>query len=241
MDVLFAWILSFMTTFAPPGRKVVYPEAAETQEEAVARYESITKDVVTVVYNPSTKPLFTGPNGRAQTVSVVLSIMDHEASFMKNVDYGLGKYARGDGGRSFCMMQIKTGTGKTIPWNTAHDRPIKWNDPEEEIFRGYTGEELIADRKLCIQEGLKILRLSFGQCHGLPLEDRLRSYASGNCNDGAAASHNRMNTAMNWFAGSYGKTGLTDAKVEAALNKAHFFDKPADPDAKKVTDLLSQE
>jgi len=240
MDV-FAWILSFIMLVAPPGRKVHYQDAVETQEESVARYQSIAHDVVAVVYDPATKPLFKGPDGRARTVSVILSIMFHESSFMKNVDYGLGKYAKGDGGRSVCMMQIKVGAGRTMPWNTVWDRPIKWNDREEEIFRGYTGDELIQDRKLCISEGLKILRLSFGQCGKLPIEDRLRSYASGNCEEGAAASHNRMNTAINWFFKNY-KKDLADDKVMSMLNHSGFFaPKVLDSDEKKGTDLLSQE
>jgi hypothetical protein len=216
VNVVFAWIFSFIVAVAPPGRKVYYPEAQETQQEAEARYMSIAQDVVSVVYAPGMKPLFRGPSGRAQTVSVILSVMFHEGSFMKNVDFGLGKYARGDGGRSWCLMQIKVGNGKTMPWNIVHDRPKRWNDPPEEVFNGYTGEELVHDRKLCISEGLKILRLSFGQCSKLPMEDRLRSYASGSCEKGEDASRNRMRQAMNWFAKTYTKQ-LDDATVMSTL------------------------
>jgi len=213
---VFSWILAFIVWASPPGHKIPYPEGQETVEEAMERYNSIVNDIIAVVYNPDTKPLFRGPDGRARTVAVILSVMSHESGFMKHVDYNLGKYGRGDSGRSWCMMQIKVGKGRTMPWNIVHNRPPKWNDPAEEVFKGYTGEELIQDRKLCISEGLKILRLSFGQCSKLPLEDRLRSYASGNCDDGAAASHNRMNTAMNWFNKSYSKE-LSDEKVMASL------------------------
>jgi len=241
---VFAWILSFFVAFAPPGRKVPYKDAIETKEQSLARYESIAHDIVAVVYDPATKPLFRGPDGRARTVSVILSVMHHESSIMRHIDLNLGPYARGDGGRSWCMMQIKVGKGKTLPWNTKHDRPIRWNDPESEIFRGYTGPELIADRKLCISEGLRILRLSFGQCSKLPIQDRLRSYASGNCQEGEAASHNRMNTAMGWFAKSY-RPELADARVMSWLEEDQDFffaplPKPKDPDEQKILSLLTQ-
>src|SRR4051812_20510026 len=114
LKMVTAWILSFMVTAAPPGRKVYYPEGQETKEEALTRYEEIAQDIVDVVYSPHTKPLFTGPNGRAQTVTVILSVMLHESAFMKHVDRGLGKYARGDHGASWCSMQLRIGDGKTL-------------------------------------------------------------------------------------------------------------------------------
>lgn len=212
-----SWILSFMTKVAPPGRKVYYPEGQETVEDATTRYKAIANDIIYVVYNPKTKPLFKGPNGRSRTVSVILSVMFHESAFMRHVDYDLGKYSRGDSGQSWCMMQLRIGEGRTMKWNLAEDRPIAWNDPKEDIFNGYTGEELIQNRQLCIGEGLKILRLSFSVCGKLPIEDRLRSYASGSCEKGADASHNRVRTAMQWFASSF-KSQFTDLQVVNALD-----------------------
>lgn len=216
-----AWILSFMVTAAPPGRKVYYPEGQETKDEAVVRYEAVAQDIVDVVYSPHVTPLFKGPNGRAQTVSVILSVMLHESSFMRHVDLGLGKYARGDHGQSWCSMQLRIGEGKTMRWNIKHDRPVAWNDPKEEIFDGYTGDELIANRKLCISEGLHILRVSFGGTKGLPLDDRLRVYASGDRNKGAEASRNRMRTAMQLFAKTTKTRDFTDADVMHLLAESH--------------------
>lgn len=214
MDVLSsvtAWLVSLMVMAAPPGRKIYYPEAQETETEALVRYQSIAKDITEVVYSPETKPLFKGVDGRARTASFILSIMSHESAFMKHVDYNLGKYARGDQGKSWCSMQILIGTGRTKSWNTKYDRPALPNDPEDQVREGYSGEELIADRKLCISEGLKIVRQSFYACGNVPIQERLRSYASGSCEKGLQASKNRVNTAL-FFYGKF-KRDFTDDQV----------------------------
>lgn len=214
LDIVTAWILSFIVSVAPPGRKVYYPEGQETREEAEIRYRDITKDVVEVVFDPEVKPLFAGPTGRARTISVVLSVMFHESSFMKHVDYNLGKYARGDEGKSWCLMQIKIDQegGRTLPWNKVKNRRPLWGDLPEDIEQGYTGEELIADRKVCIREGMKILRTSFSSCRHLPLNERLRQYASGSCEKGGDASKNRMNGAIRWYDKSF-KNQFKDQQV----------------------------
>jgi hypothetical protein len=215
LETVTAWILSLIMTSAPPGRKIYYDEGQETIEEATARYESIAEDVIAVVYDPATIPLFKGSTGRARTVSVILSIMLHESSFMRHVDYGLGKYSRGDNGQSWCLMQLRIGNGRTMRWDTVRGRPAAIGDHSEGIFEGYTGEDLVSDRKICIREGLKVLAVSFGGTYGLPLEDRLRVYASGSRDKGGDASHNRMNLAVKWF-NKYHKT-IRDAEVMQEL------------------------
>jgi len=215
MEAVIAWILSFIVTAAPPGRQTFYTEAQETKEVALARYESIAQDIVEVVYDPNTKVLFGGPNGRARTASVVLSIMLYESGFMSNVDYGVGKFARGDNGNSWCLMQLNIGSGRTLKWNVKHDRPVKWDDKAEDIVDGVTGPEMVKDRKKCIREGLKGLRLSFASCRGmnLPLDQRLRVYGSGSCNGAAKASALRMNTAIKFFIDSKEKRPFVDDDI----------------------------
>jgi hypothetical protein len=217
MEMVLAWVLSLIVAAAPPGR-VTYPEARETKEETTARYQQIAKDVVEVVYDSTTKPLFGGPHGRSQTVTVILAIMLYESGFRKDVDFNLGKYARGDSGDSWCLMQINIGTGRTRPWNTVKDRPAIAADDPDDVFEGYTGEELIADRKTCIREGIKVVRLSMAECASLPLDQRLRSYASGSCEKGALQSSVRMGTAINWF--EHKKRGFRDVDVVNLLKSA---------------------
>jgi len=217
MDAVIVWIMAFIMAVAPPGRKLYFPHAQETKQEATARYNEISRDIVEVVYDPNVKPLFRGSTGRARTVSVILSIMLHESGFRRDVDLNLGKYARGDKGNSWCLMQLNVGTGRTLKWNKKHNRKVRWDDPPEEIHPGYTGAELIADRKLCIREGLRVLRLSMGGCRKLPLNQRLRAYASGNCQNGAKQSETRMGTAMRWYRRSRSKRKFVDSDILASV------------------------
>jgi hypothetical protein len=212
-----SWIVGIISKAAPPGRKIYYPEGQETIEDATARYESIADDLIQVVYDPKTPPLFKDVNGRARTIAVILGVMFHESGFMRQVDYGLGKAGRGDHGQSWCSLQIKIGKGKTLKWNTKYNRPVRWNDPKDEIFNGYTGPELVNNRQLCISEGLKIMKLSFGGTTGLPIEDRLRIYASGKRDDGVEKSHSRMKTALTFYSTSAKNRPFTDEDVMQAL------------------------
>jgi hypothetical protein len=199
LELVKIWILAFIVNTSPPGLHTVAPEGREAVEVAQARYDSIVEDLVEFVYDPITKPLFRGSQGRARTLSVMLAVMKHESEFHRQVDYGLGKYGRGDDGKSWCLMQIKIDKDRTRPWNAVHNRQPKWGDPPEEIHAGYTGPELLEDRKLCFEIGLRILRSSFATCRKSPFENRLSVYAAGNCTDGIAASRNRMTTERRWW------------------------------------------
>lgn len=203
MEPVIAWILSFIVSVAPPGRTTYYPEAQETKVEATARYTSIANDIAEVVYDPNTKPLFGGKWGRARTVTVVLGIMLYESGFMKNVDYGVGKYARGDQGNSWCLMQMNVGNGRPWSqaggWNVRQDRPWRFGDKAEDLVEGASGLEMVKDRRKCITEALRLIRLSFQSCRKNPLKERLNAYTSGNCKSGSKGSRIRMTAAIKFF------------------------------------------
>lgn len=205
MDIVIAWIIAIMVSVSPVGRAQYAKEAKESREETTERYESIAKDLAEVVYDPAEKPLFSGPNGRAKTALVLLAISNYESGgYRRDVDFNKGKLARGDGGKSWCMMQILLGTpnseGKTrrrvivtpgggYEWTT---------DPT----KGWGGEDLIEDRKKCFRTGLSMARVSFNACGGsqASLKDRLKLYASGNCStEGENASRIRMGLAKHWM------------------------------------------
>lgn len=194
-----AWILSFITTAAPVGRPQPVPE---TPEETKARYEAIAWDLADVVYDPMNPSLFEGEDGRSKTAAVLLSIMKHESDFRRDVDLNLGSVSRGDRGRSWCMMQINIGKGQTKPWNYTKGRFAypKEMDSDDVIQDGWTGEELIQDRRKCILTGLRIAKTSMDACKSLPLEDQLRVYASGSCAKGGRASRARMKGGLSWYA-----------------------------------------
>lgn len=219
MHVFILWVMMFITMHAPPGRPQFIEEAKETKEEATARYESIGTDIHEVL--KTDKPLFGGKHGKARTTAVILSLMLHESGFRKDVDTGIGTQARGDHGNSWCMLQQNVGRGRTLAWNIKQDRPAYAIckpeqvsstrypcDQADDVHPGYTGPELVADRKNCIRAGLRAMRMSFAACRSLPTADWLRSYASGSCTGGSEASARRMNLAMTWFSNHRPETDI---------------------------------
>jgi hypothetical protein len=211
VNAVIAWLLTFMVAVAPVDRKQYYPDAMETKEDAEARYNSIASDITAVVWSTENPPLFAGDDGRAKTAAVVMSIMTHESGFRRDVDYGLGRAGRGDSGNSWCLMQVKTGNGRTATWNRVKHRFAMWNDPPDELVQGWTGPELVADRKKCITAGYRIMSASFSACRGLPVSGWLRVYASGSCEAGAPESEHRMNMGINWF--NNHRPPFTDAEI----------------------------
>lgn len=201
MKLIIAWIVAFIVAKAPPGRPQYIPEARETVEEAEARYESIAHDIAEVVYDKSEAPLFKGLDGRVRTAAVVQSIMLHESGFRRDVDRGIGKLSRGDGGKSWCSMQIQL--GKARPDGHTQQRIIL--DPDGTYHfafdgkSGIGGEDLVRDRKVCIRAGLHLMRKSFTSCTRGPVEHRLSLYASGECDRGNEASARRMTSALRWY------------------------------------------
>jgi hypothetical protein len=227
-----AWVMDFMVKKAPPGRKVFYEHGQETKEEALERYEDIAWDVIELAYSKDTQPVFASEaHGRSQTAAVWLGIMLFESGFTKHVDYNLGKFGRGDGGLSWCMMQMRIGSGKTAPWNVKEDRQPWFGDDPADIFAGYEGPDLIQDRQRCIEEAHHLVRLSFKKCEGLPLLDRLMAYTIGKCavtkpedpldveyvQAGKQKSQARVGAAVAYFAQTKFSRGFTDQQVVAEL------------------------
>ena len=226
MQGFIAWMVAFMVTTAPPGRPQYIPEAQETREEAIARYTSIAQDIQSVVMDQNERVITSGKHARLRMTAILLSIMLHESGFRKDVDYGQGKYARGDGGRFWCMMQLNIGNGQTRAWNRAKQRFERPGDPPDELDTGWYGRELVTDRRNCIRAGLRTVVGT--ACKRLPPMEWLRAYASGSCGNGSAASRARMGLAVRWFDGH--RPDFTDADVFQALNPAPVVPpKPEDP------------
>jgi hypothetical protein len=149
---------------------------AEPVEDTMARYESIARDAAMVAYDDAEQPLFDGPDGRARTALLMLSIASFESSYQHAVDIGAG---RGDHGTSYCLMQIRVGEGTTR--------------------EGWTGRQLVTDRTKCFRAALHILHGSFNVCHNLPMEDRMSAYATGRCLENTRASRVRVGRAQAWW------------------------------------------
>jgi hypothetical protein len=186
MNALIAYLLAAMVTWSPPGDHDYY----EQREETLDRYAAIARDIATVALDPNEPPLFGGPQGRAQTGLLLASVAFYESGgYRRDVDFGIGKKARGDSGRSWCLMQINIGDGTTI--------------------ENWTGRDLVLDRQKCLRVGLRRMRQSFDMCKGEAFMDRLSGYTTGRCTPGDDYSHRRMKRALEfWTAHRWGEARL---------------------------------
>jgi len=160
IELLTTWILSVMLLISPVEKRVAwakhYPHN-ETVEQAKARYNSIARDMATVVAEE--EPIFKGKNGRIQTAQLLIAVTFFESGYRKDVDDG--KCIKGScdawqgKATSFCLGQIHIGEGKTA--------------------EGWTGADLIADRKKCLRASLHLLKKSIGGC------GNLSGYTLGTC------------------------------------------------------------
>jgi hypothetical protein len=171
MSNLVTYLVAAMTTWVPMKAQV-----AEPTEHAIARYESIARDVAAVALDDMEEPLFAGKDGRVQTALFLLSIASFESSYRLSVDEGIG---RGDHGDSYCLMQIRVGLGTTR--------------------EGWTGRQLVTDRRMCFRAALHILHGSFSVCRALPLDDRMSAYATGRCLPNCDVARSRMGRARAWW------------------------------------------
>lgn len=177
-----SWLFATMLSAVPPERLSygrTYAEAVETIDQAKTRYEEFAAVVALVAYDPAEKPLFDGPDGRAKTAALMLSVAYYESGFRRDVATGRGKHARGDHGRSCTPWQFNIGSGR----NQA----------------GHTCDELLADQELAARDALQVLRSALRGCTGLPVEERMSMYLTGRCEPGVSAARNRWATAMRWL------------------------------------------
>jgi hypothetical protein len=189
MNALIAYLLAAMVTWSPPGDHDYY----EPREETLDRYAAIAKDFAAVALDPEEAPLFGGPQGRVQTGLLLASVAFYESGgYRRDVDLGIGKKARGDSGRSWCLMQINIGDGTTL--------------------EHWSGRDLVEDRQKCLRVGLRRMRQSFEMCSGQAFIDRLSGYTTGRCTVADDYSHRRMKRALGWW----GAHRLDDVKLQQA-------------------------
>jgi len=199
-----AWLVSLITLGAPPGRPQYEPAARESIVQAEERYQGIAEAIAEVAFNPKETPV---SGNRTFTAALLAALAYHESGFRRDVDLGIGrallaKSGWNDFGRSWCMMQLQLGAvplptelssslSKSKGWAVTHNSHAKTTE-------GWSGLELLEDRNKCFTAGLHVVQRSIGSCKHLRQLDWLRSYASGNCTDGASHSALRMRTAIRW-------------------------------------------
>jgi hypothetical protein len=175
MNSLVAYLVAAMNAWVP-----VQTHAAlfgERPEDVAARYESIARDAAEVAFDEAEAPIYEGPEGRARTAVLMLSVASYESFFRKSVDEGS---ERGDHGRSYCVMQIFMPKGRTR--------------------EGWSTRNLIEDRKLCFRAGLHIMQNSMSDCRRMPFDDRLSAYVTGQCFFNMSLSRQRFGRARAWWA-----------------------------------------
>jgi hypothetical protein len=176
MNALVAFLLAAMLAWSPPKDHEYY----EPRDETIARYLKIAETIARVAMDPAEPPLFGGPDGRSETALFIASVAFYESGgFRRDVELGVGKHARGDSGRSWCLMQVNIGSGMTDE---------RW-----------TGADLVSDQDKCIRAGLHRMRESFNHCTKQTFIDRLSGYTDGRCRDGADASHRRIKRAVEFW------------------------------------------
>jgi hypothetical protein len=174
VQVLLAWALAAMTSWLP-----YQSHHGEPIQEVETRYESIAKAAIAANYDASVPPLWVS---RAASTILTLSVAKDESDFRADVFSGVGPKARGDHGRSFCLMQVQLGDGS-----------ITVGDEE------WTGDDLLADPTKCMTAGVQKLRGSLGTCREVEFRDRLSAYITGSCQAASWRSRLRVDRAVVWL------------------------------------------
>ena len=181
LSMVIAWVLAMMMAVAPSHREHFEPEAKESFDQADARYTEIATAIVTE--SMSGPALSEGKIGRIKTAMTVAAWMFYESGFRRDIDLGtsrvrLRKTGLNDFGRSWCLGQINLGT-KTIPDPDRKGMFIETS--ADKTPQGWTGPELLADRRKCVRATIDRMRSSLLACADLPVEERMAQYASGLC------------------------------------------------------------
>lgn len=171
-QLLQIWLMSIVLSLYPAAK--MHPNDSVLQEEYKAHVGEVATDIIEVVYEPSHKSWFGGKWGRAQEAALTTIIAAEESGGF-NPDIESGK-KRGDKGSSWCIMAINIGRGKTI--------------------EGWTGPELIADRKKCIKAGVNAIQRSMNYCRKYGMLSGLSVYNTGRCIKNESISVSRVSRAL---------------------------------------------
>ncbi len=202
-ETLVLWLLSMMTSVAPPDRaaQTAIPEARESSAEANQRYREIAESIVEGTLQ--TKPLFKGEYATSKTMAFVATTFFMESGYRRDVDLGLARtrlarHGTNDFGKSWCMGQIYLGV-KTVPDPDHPGQSVddSWNRTEE----GWSGRDLVQDRVKCVVSTINMARKSMRLCSSLAADEQLAAYASGSClsSKGKKISRTRIALYKSWF------------------------------------------
>lgn len=171
-QTIVAWLMTLVFMTHPANK--VHPGDEAKQAEYVQHVREVVTDIQQIVYEPQQVSWFGGPYGRAYEAALV-TIISSEESGGYNLDVESGK-RRGDSGSSWCIMAINVGKGKTA--------------------EGWTGPDLVADRKKCLRAGLRLMRMSLNGCRKYGTQSGLSIYDTGSCIENESISVRRIKKLM---------------------------------------------
>lgn len=151
LTLITVWLVAAINAWAP--------FRAET---SAAHRAAVAADVAAIAYDPAEPPLFAGPDGRAKTALLIASVTFFESQYREDIDAGRCRKDECDRGRAFCMLQVQPGPGGLVlvgdEWDYADRVPGA---------RALRGEDLVADRQLCVRAALHMMRASMRHVHSL--------------------------------------------------------------------------
>jgi hypothetical protein len=188
IKALTTYLLSAMLAWMPPRNQV----HRETEEAALARYQTIAEDVATVCLDPDETPLFEGENARVKTALVLLSVAFWESAFRPDVDHGQCAPHECDNGLAVSLWQLHPEDGFIFDgdvYTCARNRSAAWR--AEHAADIYGREELRGNRRLSARIALHILRYSMRNAKSLAIY-------TGEGGNGPKA-RTRLRHALDWY------------------------------------------
>ena len=166
------WLASIVLMLYPPLK--MYPNDIGLQNQHVLHANEVASDIYDIIYDPLHTSWFNNKWGRAQEAALITIIAAEESGGL-DPEVEAGR-VRGDNGASWCLMAINIGRGKTK--------------------EGWTGPDLIADRKKCLISGLNAVQRSMNICRGLGMLSGLSAYNTGRCIKNERISVSRVSRAL---------------------------------------------
>lgn len=172
IQILRMWLASIVFMMYPPDR--VHPGNLILQENYKRHVNEVVIDIQEVVYDRAKTPWLYGKWARAQEAALATIIAAEESGgFNLGVENGI---IRGNRGASWCLMAMNIGRGRTM--------------------EGWSGPDLIADRKKCITAGVNAMRRSMSVCRANGVLSGLSAYDTGRCIKNERISVSRVSRAF---------------------------------------------
>jgi len=175
MQIVIQYILTAILSWCPP--EVYFRPYGETVDQARERLSGITTDIVTVAFDKSEPPVFTGGAGRVKTALLQAAIASKENAYQRFVDEGAcnkpdyvaDRRGTCDGGHAFSLWSLHVFGGGYLllgdgTITTARYVPTLAAAHPELVI---DGPALLADRKTAIRVAQRLERRTLRQYHSL--------------------------------------------------------------------------